>query len=164
MSSPNLQCYHSVQKRSRVPSTKGLESAAIDSSDLSQPRKRSKKNQLYEIEVVEEQQVKVHYCGYSSDYDEWKPKSEVKHITPTFQPAADDHFSPLTELACSIKKKLLPSRHGDLEVRIQVSCDISTFQSLQELGTLSGDARDDECKMKYSIRHYRDLDSVKSGI
>ena len=34
---------------------------------------------LYAIEVLEEKddQVKIHYTGYSSEYDEWRSKDDV---------------------------------------------------------------------------------------
>ena len=36
---------------------------------------------LYEIEVVERdgERLKVHYIGYSSDYDEWKEAADIVH-------------------------------------------------------------------------------------
>ena len=63
----------------------------------------------FEIEVVDEEgwKVKIHYSGYSEEYDEWKFKSEIQYIKPRFD-QDDDDFSPLTELARAIKRKLLP--------------------------------------------------------
>ena len=80
---------------------------------------------------------------------------DVKYIAPPFQPH-EEEFSPLTHLACCIKG-LLPSRSGDPEVRIQVPCDIPSFQVLQEVAKplQEGGATD-----KYKILHYSDLDNV----
>lgn len=46
------------------------------------PSKRSRGKELYSIQVIEStvNKVKVHYVGYSSRYDEWKDKSEIKVI------------------------------------------------------------------------------------
>ena len=105
MSSSGLQCIQSVKNRTRTSSTKGLEATAVSHCDLSPPRrkKNSSKNQLYDIEIINQDgsRVKVHYIGYSSEYDEWKPKTEVKYVPPTFESMADKPFSPLKELACS---------------------------------------------------------------
>ena len=161
ISSPDLQCRAAIKNRSRVPSTKGLEAAATCPSDFShstsKQRATKNKNKLYDVVIVEEKgsEVKVHYCGYSSKYDEWKPKVDVKYVAPPFQPH-DEEFSPLTHLACCIKKGLLPSRSGDPEVHIQVPCDIPSFQVLQEVAkSLQGGATE-----KYKILRYSDLDNV----
>jgi len=36
------------------------------------------------VEIVEEKdsRVKVHYIGYSHDYDEWKERSEIESLDP----------------------------------------------------------------------------------
>ena len=88
-----------------------MEASAISSQhDGGNPTIKRNKNQLYEIEIVAEEglKVKVHYCGYSEEYDEWKLKSEIQYIKPQFNEVEQD-FSPLTELARAIKRKLLPS-------------------------------------------------------
>ena len=106
--------------------------------------------------------MKVHYCGYSSQYDEWRPKTEVTYAKPTFQPS-DHPYSPLTELACMIKKRLLPRRSDDVEVRIQVPCDLPSFQELQCLAKPCSGANHaiaGECKTQYTIEHHEDLDDV----
>ena len=163
MSSSGLQCIQSVKNRTRTSSAKGLE-ATVSHCDLSPPRrKNSSKNQLYDIEIIDQDgsRVKVHYIGYSSEYDEWKPKTEVKYVAPTFTSVTDEPFSPLKELACSIKRKLLPCRSGDPDVRIQVPCDITSFTTLQELGIpRSKSTGRDCCKSEYTLRQYSDLDSV----
>ena len=129
----------------------------------------SKKNQLYEIEIVAEEgsKVKVHYCGYSEEYDEWKPKSEIQYIKPQFN-QVEQEFSPLTELARAIKRKLLPSRSGDPEVRVQVPCDAASFRALKELGIpqARAHARGGADSQQFTITDYKSLDEVfgKTGI
>ena len=157
-----LQCIDSIKnRRTRLPSAKFVEASATSSQcdgSLSTRKPRSKKNQLYEIEVVDEEgsKVKVHYSGYSKEYDEWKLKSEIQYIKPCFD-QDDDDFSPLTELARAIKRKLLPSRSGDPEVRVQVPCDLASFQTLKELGIPpTGDnARGGANSLHYTIRDYK---------
>ena len=43
------------------------------------PRAKPVKNtdKLYELEVIE---VKVHYVGYGSEYDEWRDKADIVHL------------------------------------------------------------------------------------
>ena len=106
-----LQCIDSFKnRRTRLPSAKFVEASATSSQydgSLSTRKARSK-NQLYEIEVVDEEgsKVKIHYRGYSEEYDEWKLKSEIQYIKPRFD-QDDDDFSPLTDLARAIERKLL---------------------------------------------------------
>ena len=106
----SLQCLDAVKNRTtRVPSRVATEAL----SPLRLPRREAihKRSNLYEVEVVEEKGalVKVHYTGYSSIYDEWKPKDEVVLNKPNFFDSDEQEWSPVTELACSIKKHLLPS-------------------------------------------------------
>lgn len=154
MPSPSLQCIAAIKNRSRVPSTKGLETAATSPSDFSHPTSKQR-DKLYDVEIVEEKgsEVKVHYCGYSSKYDKWKPKVDVKTIAPPFPPCKED-FSPLTHLACCIKKGLVLSRSGDPEVHIQVPCDIPSFRVLQEVAK---PLRERGATERYKILHYSNL-------
>ena len=133
-----LQCIDAIKNRSRAASAKSAEAAASTISPSHfRSQKRVSKNKLYDIKVVEENgsQVKVHYCGYGSEYNEWKPRSEVVYTKPSFSPS-NQQYSPLTDLACAIKKHLQPSRSEDLEVRIQVPCDGESFQELQKAGVI----------------------------
>lgn len=45
----------------------------------------------------------MHYRGYSSDFDEWKEKTEVVLNKPKFE-TTEREWSSVTELACAIKK------------------------------------------------------------
>lgn len=114
---------------------------------------------LYEIEVLKEKgsQVKVHYTGYGSEYDEWKEKSDVIFSKPAFPSDVEQPIPSLTHLACVIKKRLLPSRSDDPEVRIQMPCDQASFNELKERGVCrSGGAGSG----KYTISSYQVLDDV----
>ena len=131
----SLQCLDAVKNRTtRVPSRVVAEAL----SPLRLPRREAihKRSNLYEVEVVEEKGalVKVYYTGYSSIYDEWKPKDEVVLNKPNFFDSDEQEWSPVTKLACSIKKRLLPSRSEDPEVRIQIPCDSATFRVIQSKG------------------------------
>ena len=89
-----LQCIDAVKNRSRAASTRSAEAAASTISPSHfRPQKRVSKNKLYDIEVVAENgsQVKVHYCGYGSEFDEWKPRSEVMYTKPAFLPTSSTH-------------------------------------------------------------------------
>ena len=100
----------------------------------------------------------MHYTGYSSEYDEWKEKGDIVFSKPVFPPTiTEEPISPLTELACAIKKKLLPSRSEDPEVRIQLPCDMSSFRLIRDRGLLTSGQADNG---RYSITSYQDLDPV----
>ena len=156
-----LQCLDTIKNRRRVSSWRSVEASATAVGTQHLPRKKkASKDRLYEIEIIEEEgtQVKVHYTGYSSEYDEWKEKNDVVFSKPVFPPTnTEQPISPLTELACTIKKKLLPSRSEDPEVRIQLPCDSSSFQLIRDRGILISGPPDNG---KYSIRSYRDLEDV----
>ena len=149
-------------------STRSVEAAAV--ADFGLPRRKRAKPQdkLYDIEVVEEAgaRVSIHCTGYGSEYDEWRPRSEVILNKPGFLPSSEEEsYSPLTKLACSIKKSLKPSRSEEPEVRIQVPCDLGTFRLLQHKGILAGRRRggstdDTLSKEQYTITRYSDLDEL----
>ena len=82
--------------------------------------------------------MKVHYCGYGSQYDEWKPKEEMELMIPQYSERDEVEWSPVTELACCIKKRLLPSRSEDPEIHIQIPCDQASFQMLQRKAVPAG--------------------------
>ena len=139
----SLQCLSVVKSRSRTQSSKAIQLAEqIPTAPLLRPRRIRTQNEAYQIEIVEEQggRVKVHYIiGYGKEYDEWKPKDDIIINKPVFDSNEDPgEVSPLTELACTIKKKLLPSKVEDTLVRIQVPKSMSTFRQISERGTPLG--------------------------
>ena len=72
---------------------------------------------------------------------------------------SEREYSPLTELACGIKKRLLPSRSDDPYVRIQVSLDAATLQVLKDRGTPRA-GRGRGSSEVYIIAQYRDLNEI----
>ena len=83
------------------------------------PNSRKTDKEVYKIEIAEDgPRMKVHYKRYSAEYDEWKMRDEVIVSAPPTLDRPD--FHPITELACLIKKRLLPSRHQDSSVCVQM--------------------------------------------
>ena len=78
------------------------------------------------------------------------------YTKPSFSPS-NQQYSPLTDLACAIKKHLQPSRSEDPEVRIQVPCDGESFQELREAGVIRSECGGAE---KYGVNDYHDLDEI----
>ena len=72
-----LSCMDAVKNRQRSTVT------IVEVSPLSLPRRRatSSLKNLYDIEIVDEDEekdkVRIHYVGYSSEYDEWRNRSEI---------------------------------------------------------------------------------------
>ena len=75
--------------------------------------------------------MKIHYVGYSSKYDEWKPRNEVV-IRPLSITTQVDYSSPFDVLACMIKKQLVPSKDNP-GIRIQLPFNFESWQLLEQL-------------------------------
>ena len=174
--STHLSCLSSLKARTRASSRRLEESTTSEallrschggnrgSSNSANP------NRLYDIEILEEEdyQVKIHYVGYSSQYDEWIRKSEIQY-KPGCLPAVrhDNHEQSLDDpslvsvfstLGSPIKQKLIPSgRREDPAVRIQVPCTQKTFQLLKRRGRSLGKSHAHDC---YTLRNYCDLDDL----
>ena len=123
-----LQCYQSIKNRRRIPI-------------------KAKTKERHQVEVIKEDgaRVKVHYIGYGSEFDEWKPREEVT-LKPQDKIMHTD-FHPHTELACQIKKSLLPSK----TVKIQVTGSREASEQLASIGTK-------KAKNRYTINAFDDLD------
>ena len=113
------------------------------------------------MEIVEEKgaEVKVHYVGYGSEYDEWKPRTEIVHTKPDFGSDCNERkYSTLTELACCIKKTLQPSQGDDPDA-------VSRCPSMLQLSRCSKTgipwARH-ECDSSdvYTVAQYSDLNDI----
>lgn len=148
-----LQCYNTIKNRTRTQSTTAVEASTSDLM-FTLPRKcrqSQNKQQLYDIEIIEEEgsKVKIHYIGYDSRFDEWKPKEEVVLKKP--QDLVRD-FDPLTELACQIKRRLVPSRHDDPDVRIQTPATEEAFKILSSKAVKKD--------RHFTIKKYKDLDDI----
>ena len=163
----NLQCLDAVKYRSRVQSSLSVEASTTANYTLPRPQKE-KKSQLYDVEILEEAgaQVKVHYVGYGNEFDEWRPRVEIVLNKPSFSHQTTvehaEPTSPLTNLACCILKRLMPSRSESPDVRIQVPCDATTFKDLEEKGTLIGNrsAQGAGLARRYTIVSYAHLDDL----
>jgi hypothetical protein len=146
-----LSSLDAVKGRIRHQTIKALE--AEQTNHVALPAKcREKPNKLYDIEIVaeddEQEQVKVHYIGYSSSYDEWKPSSEVV-ICPPSTTTQSDYSSPFDVLACMIKKQLVPSK-TDPAVRLQLPFNLDSWQLLQQASIYDHGG--------YKIEQYSELD------
>ena len=131
----DLMCFTAVKNRKRTQSAQARQASEITIAIPQASKKSNKKaDKLYHIEVVEEEEgkVKVHYTGYSSDFDEWKLKKDIVSSRPDFD--GTGAYSSLTELACRIKKALYPGRKTDPDVQIEVPIDLSSFKELQDRG------------------------------
>ena len=126
-------------------------------SDIKLPRaKRTVKptDDLYAIEVLEEKddQVKIHYTGYSSEYDEWRSKDDV------VQPEEPERYRPFDhhqQLAYAIKSSLFSGRDRDPSIRLEVPFDKLIFDGgLKTAGKLVKVVRGEE---HYTIERYQDL-------
>jgi len=117
---------------------------------------------LYPIEIIEEtdQQVKIHYTGYSGHYDEWICKSQIGYKPvplPRCLESLQSHN--LSILACCIKQKLIPSRKmEDPKVRIQLAFDNNSVELLKQQAVLLTT----QCHghQSYGIKEYKDLNEL----
>ena len=99
------------------------------------PRRTTKKydsQKLYSVEIVEteDDRVKVHYVGYSSKYDEWKDKSEIKFSQCEDEVADPDIYEPFSlhkELSLKIKRALSCNRTASPNIKISMPFDLLIF-------------------------------------
>ena len=103
-------------------------------SDIKLPRasRQSSKwnaDELYTIEIIEEREdeVKIHYVGYSSKHDEWRNREEIVQLS-TNQPERYRPFDFHDQLAYAIKSALVSHRDKDPAVRIEIPFDLLMFQ------------------------------------
>ena len=151
-----LSCMDAVKSRQRSTVT------TVEVSPPSLPRRRatSSLKNLYDIEIVDEdeenEKVRIHYVGYSSEYDEWRKRSEIvvrpPHVTRVPSRVDSVNFS-FSNLLCAIKKRLTPSRE-DPAIRIQLPFEEADCETLTQKGTKC------EHSNQYKIDSYSELDSV----
>ena len=95
--------------------------------------------------------MKIHYTGYSSDYDEWRNKDIVLPTEPERYHPYDHH----QQLVYAIKSSLYSCRDRDLAVRLEVPFDKFIYQGgLMSAGRLLKVVRGEE---HYGIDNHRDL-------
>ena len=115
---------------------------------------RQQDDKLYAVEVLEEKdgQVKIHYTGYCSDYDEWRSKEDIvlPSVPERYHPY--DHHQQLTY---AIKSSLRSGRDQDPAVRLEVPFDRLVYQGgLRSAGRLLKVLRGEE---HYRISKHEDL-------
>ena len=123
--------------------------------------KRARKNELYPIEIVERdtnaERVKIHYCGYSSNDDEWRDLGDIVDLTPP-QPLLTSSFSLHQELVLKIKRSLQNVKKSSPEVRIEMEFDKVLYDGgLKTCGQIKKVQRGLEI---YTITKYADLDDL----
>ena len=133
------------------------------------PQKKNKK--LYDIEVTEVDKVnkrlKIHYVGYSSRFDEWRPFGEdegseyfpfvrkEKLFIPSENSLVDRTQTFHGQISREIKKKLWSGRREDPEISIDLNVDQDVF--MEGLGSaLPGIIQ--RGKMVYQVKSNRMLD------
>ena len=132
-------------------------------SDTKLPRasRRSAKHedddQLYSVEITEERedQVKIHYIGYSSKHDEWRKKEDIVQPSTINRPERYQPFDIHQQLVYAVKASLVSYRYKDPAVRIEVPFDWLMFQGgLKNVGQFVREVRGE---VHYTIQDYDDL-------
>ena len=106
-------------------------------ADVQLPRAERTADKLYPVEITDEteSEVKIHYKGYDSRHDEWRPREEIvaleagaddEHELDALQLERYSPFDHHKELAYAIKAALC-AKHRDPGVRIEVPFDILIF-------------------------------------
>jgi hypothetical protein len=143
----------------------------VDPAYSKPPKKKARTDDVYPIRIVEEDssshKYKVHYIGYSKQYDEWKSEGEIISIGEEAQdenpdPKLDclitERYSHHRELAYRIKMALNSSRKDSPVVRINMPFDRVEFDSgLRMCGVQKRCFRGIQ---RYSINQYRDLNEI----
>ena len=118
-------------------------------------------NQLYDVEVIgndhRTQRVKIHYIGYSSRYDEWRPLSDIVDKRTSVMNEDSSFLRLHTELASRIKSNLLSSRKNSPEVRIEIPFDRGLYNSNAGLRSIGREVKVIRGVMHYSVASYSDL-------
>ena len=173
-----------VAGRSRLRSLSRVDYSII--ADVKVPRrarvskkvKQSSKqaSKLYRLKILEEDRVnglvKVGYVGYGSEYDEWRPQSDIVFLSGEGDddpdPGSGDEsaaqpslkpFSLYDELAYRIKSLLVSHRKGDPLCCISMTFDTIFFDGLILRGTAVGAPRKVKIK-KYTLSSLTKLEDI----
>lgn len=99
--------------------------------------------------------------GYSSKYDEWIRRSQIRYVPLRSSIRQEPHSlleHDFSMLACNIKQKLVPSRKTEEPlVKLQLPFTKSAFRLLKEVGKSLGISRGHQV---YTISEYSDLDDL----
>ena len=131
-------------------------------------------DKLYRLCVLEEKergQVKVHYVGYGSEYDEWRAKEDVVVLNNPASsgdeesdddiPVAKCSFKQIClydELGYRIKCCLMSDRKRDPLCRVSISFDTLYFDGLAMRGTVVKVAKYYTITKFSSLMTYLDVD------
>ena len=117
-------------------------------------------SQLY-IKVIEgdpsTQRMKIHYIGYSSRYDEWRPASDIVDKRTLVMKEDSTSLRLHAELASRIKSNLSSSRTNSPEVRIEIPFDKDLYNSTSGLKSKGREVKIIRGIMHYSLASYSDL-------
>ena len=118
-------------------------------------------SQLYDIEVIEDdpstQRMKIHYIGYSSRYNEWRPASDIVDKRTLVMNEDSTSLRLHAELALRIKSNLSSSRKNSPEVRIEIPSDKDLYNSTSGLKSKGREVKIIRGIMHYSFASYSDL-------
>lgn len=163
-----------LRKRNHCPDYKEKKESDLPASYRKKICHKVKDN-LFPIEVIEEDpdsaRFKVHYVGYSTDYDEWREKDAIVDIdfedpTPEDPDPEDSNprnpqikrFALYYELSIRIKTALNSSRKASPNVRIDLPFDKIEFNGgLRAYGVKKHFLRGIQ---HYTIEKYQDLNEL----
>ena len=145
--------------------------ALVPSRCTSQPKQTKKDDALYEIDVSEVDRerklVRIHYKGYESKFDEWRPydrdgeyfpfiRQEKPHTLTTM--SLEDRSHHFTDLLYrAIKRSLYSGRKDDPAVRLEVDVMEDAFNTV--LGSVV-DGVIERGRLVYNVPSNRKLDVV----
>ena len=106
--------------------------------------------------------VKIHYVGYSSDFDEWRDEQELESLEEEgyeeVQPTTASSYQPYTihkALRVRVKQALTCGRKTSPNIKITISFDLIQFNG--GLKTVGVPFKTVHGVQHFKINHYRDL-------
>ena len=67
--------------------------------------------------------VRIHYVGYSSTFDEWRPRNDHVTTVPIELSSSNEDYNFNRELALKLKSSLVSQRRSNPAVKIEMSFD-----------------------------------------
>lgn len=123
---------------------------------LKLPRAESVKPKLYPVTITERNsdKVKIHFVGYSEEYDEWRDEDELENIEAEDQSQDPDPVTPYqpfsiySNLRTKIKQSLISGRKNSPIVKINMAFDFIQFS-----GGLKAAGK--PFKVVHGVQHYK---------
>jgi hypothetical protein len=116
-------------------------------------------DKLYPVTILEQNaestMMKIHYVGYSSEYDEWKDLYEVETLESEEVDSAYQPYSLYTNLRIKIKQALTCGRKSSPIVNVVMGFDLLQFNG--GLKTVGIPFKKVQGVQHYKIKHYRDM-------